>query len=132
MQHQYARIRAAGADVLAVVYTQPEVLATFAPDEPLSFGVVADPTRAAFVSFGLGRTSWLSILSPASVFRYLKLIYRGWRPHAVNEGEDVLQLGGDFILDADGEIVYAYRSRTSTDRPAVAKLVDMLEAMKPE
>jgi hypothetical protein len=43
-------------------------------------------------------------------------------------GEDVLQLGGDFILDRQRNVVFAYPSSDPTDRPSVAA---MLEALRP-
>ena len=39
---------------------------------------------------------------PGVLARYLRLILTGWRPRRGEAGEDMLQLGGDFILSADG------------------------------
>ena len=39
------------------------------------------------------------------------------------EGEDALQLGGDFLVDRDGGILWAYRSVDPTDRPTVEQLL---------
>jgi hypothetical protein len=37
----------------------------------------------------------------------LKHLIRGWLPGKPNEAEDLLQLGGDFVLDGQGRLVYA-------------------------
>ena len=126
MSGRHERIRALGAEILAIVISKPPLLAAFLADEPLPFPLVADPSGAAFRAFGLERTSWWRILHPRSVLRYLALIWRGTKPRPVNEGEDVLQLGGDFVLDSAGRVVYAYRSAEPTDRPPVEALVRAL------
>ncbi len=127
MREHYPRLRELGAQALAVVISRPEMVGAFLADEPLPFPLVADPTGAAFRAFGLERTSWRRILRPASVLRYLRLIFRGVLPRRPNEGEDVLQLGGDFVLDKEGRVVYAYRSGEPTDRPAIAALARAIQ-----
>jgi peroxiredoxin len=126
VQQHYEAIRRLGAEVLVVTQAQPPSLAEFLREQPLPFPIVADPTRAAYRAFGLSRTSWRSILRPGSILRYLKLIFRGWRPRRKSKGEDVLQLGGDFILDAQGRLTHAHRSTEPTDRPGVEVLLGEL------
>lgn len=38
--------------------------------------------------------------------------------------DDMHQMGGDIVLDTHAHIVYAYKSRTSTDRPSVQALLN--------
>ena len=59
--------------------------------------------------------------------RYLRLIFTGWRPHCGEAREDMLQLGGDFILSADRHLLYAHRSNDPADRPAAADLVNLIK-----
>lgn len=126
MQQHYEAIRGLGAEVLVACQARPELLAAFLREQPLPFSAVADPERAAYRRFGLERTPWSTFLRPGVIWRYLRLMRSGWRLQAVRQGEDVLQLGGDFILDAAGRLVYAYRSAEPTDRPAVATLLRVL------
>ncbi len=126
MREHYDAIRQLGAEVLVVCQARPEVLAAFLREQPLPFPVVGDPERIAYRRFGLERTSWARLLHPGIVLRFVRLMFRGWRPQAPRQREDVLQLGGDFILDAAGRLVYAYRSAEPTDRPAVATLMGVL------
>ena len=64
------------------------------------------------------------MLHPRVLLGYLKLIWRGTRPEKPEPGEDLFQLGGDFVLDEAGRLVFAYPSKTSTDRPSVTVLLD--------
>jgi hypothetical protein len=98
--------------------------------DPLPFQVVSDPTRAGYAAFGLERTTWWRMLRPAVVLRYLGLIFRGWKVRMLREGEDVLQLGGDFVLDAQRRLRYAHRSVEPTDRPPVEDLLRALESAR--
>ncbi len=126
MRQHYEEARRLGGEVVAVVLARPEALALFLQEQPLPFPLLADPTRAAYRAFDLGRTSWATIFRPDVLWRYLGLIFRGWRPRRKGEGEDVLQLGGDFVLDAGGRLVHAYRSAEPTDRPPIEELLEAL------
>jgi peroxiredoxin len=125
---RYAEVRAAGGDVLAVSFAPPEAVAAFLRHTPLPFLLVSDPERSAYRAFGLERTSWPAILRPGVILRYLGLIFRGWRPRRPRPGEDLLQLGGDFVLDGAGRVAYAHRSAEPTDRPAFPDLLLAIRA----
>jgi peroxiredoxin len=127
VSRQYDRIRAAGGEVLAVALAPPGSLVAFLDEQPLPFALVADPDREGYRAFGLGRTSWWTVFRPDVVWRYLRLIFRGTKPRRPGAGEDLLQLGGDFVLDAQGRIVFAHRSAEPTDRPPVEQLVRAVE-----
>ena len=47
-------------------------------------------------------------------------------PWQKEKGADVLQLGGDFVLDAAGRLVHAFRSAEPTERPAIGELLEAL------
>jgi hypothetical protein len=121
------QFHALGAEVFAVSLTPPARAAAYLQRYPLPFQVAVDPSHAAYHAFGFGRTSWWSILSPTSIARYLRAICRGTWPRKPVEGEDLLQLGGDVVADADGIIRYLYRSRTATDRPPPTELLQAVQ-----
>lgn len=123
MQAHAGEFRRLGAEILVVSQARPEVLAAFLRERPSPLSIVADPGRAAYRAFGLERTSWAAMLSPGVILRYLRHMVRGWRAERVRPGEDVLQLGGDFVLDRAGRLAYAYRSAEPTDRPLVEVLL---------
>ena len=126
MRARYDEIRVLGAEVLAVTLSRPAVVAAYRAMNPWPFPVVCDPERAVYRRFGLGRASWLSFLRPRVLCRYVALMVRGWAMRQVQEGEDPLQLGGDFILDEHQRVIFAYPSRASTDRPDVGTLIESL------
>lgn len=109
--------------MLVVSFAQPASLAVYERGQALPFAIVADPFLVAYHAFGLERASWGELLRPRVIGRYLRLMLRGWAPHRGNKGADVLQLGGDFVLDEQRRLVYAYRSAEPTDRPPIAELL---------
>lgn len=123
MKDHYDAIRAAGGEVLAVSFTRPERVAAYLERYPLPFPAVSDPERAAYRAFALGRTGWGAFFRPSVLLGYFRLMFRGWLPKQPGEGEDVLQLGGDFVIDRQGRLVYAYPSEGPTDRPRVEEVV---------
>jgi peroxiredoxin len=125
---RYEEFRQAGAEVLAVSFAPPAIVAAYLEESPAPFPVVSDPTKAAYEAFGLGRTSWGHIIRAGVVLRFLKLLFRGWLPRRPRKNEDVLQLGGDFVLDAAHRLVYAHRSAEPTDRPPVDQLLNAVRA----
>ena len=113
------RIR--GGEVVVVSFTPPAKMKQFLAIHPLPFRTVSDPDRAAYRALSLGRTSVLAFLRPDVLWRYLKGIAHGYGP-VKPEDDDLLQLGGDFLIDATGRLVWSRPSREPTDRPTAAEL----------
>jgi hypothetical protein len=131
VRDHYAEIVRLGGEVLAVSFARPPQIAKYLARTPLPFPLVADSSRAAYRAFGLERTSWSAILGFRKILGYLRLIFRGWLPRRPNDGDDVLQLGGDFVLGANGCLVYVHRSATPTDRPLIEDLLRAIRSAVP-
>jgi hypothetical protein len=122
---------ARGCSVLVVTQAKPEFVRHYLSRRSYAAAFAADPDRVAYRAFGLERTPWRVFLRPGVLLGYLAGMLRGYAPVVPYRGEDVLQLGGDFILDRTGQIVFAHRSRTPTDRPTVPALLAALPSPPP-
>lgn len=111
-----------GVDVIFVACDEPtELRAKLVADVDLAFPVAYDPERGSYEAWGLQRASWWRIwLDPAVWLRYAGLLLSGERLRG--GGEDILQLGGDFVIAPDGTIAYA-RPQRRDDRPPVGELL---------
>jgi len=89
---------------------------------------LSDPTRRVHRSLGLGRTKWGVFFQPGVILGYLRAILRGVLPTKSAKGEDFLQLGGDFLWDKDGILVWSYPSKDPADRPTTNKIAKVLES----
>jgi peroxiredoxin len=122
VQAKLDEFRRLGAEVIVVSFAQPDRLTQYLAARPWPFQVLADPSRSAYRAFGLGSATWTQLLKPRVIAKYLGLILRGRMPHMAHE--DVHQLGGDFVFDRGGRVVFEYRSRDPADRPSISELLD--------
>ncbi len=91
------------------------------------YPLLLDPERISYRAYQL-RSSRLRSWGPNVLWRYVKLLMAG--EHLRPAQGDPNQLGGDFIIDADGIIRLAHPSKDPVDRPAVATLLSTLSAMQ--
>ncbi|MBX9680624.1 MAG: AhpC/TSA family protein [Gemmataceae bacterium] len=127
MQSVFNDVAALPARVVAISFAPPERVAFFLRDTQLSFPVLSDGTLEGYRAFGLTRASWISLLRPDVIWRYMKAMFRVGLPTKPTKGDDLMQLGGDFAIDAEGIVCYAHRSSEPTDRPSAAKLLDAIK-----
>lgn len=114
-----------GAGVLVISFEPVERLPAYRGAKGWRFPVVSDPTRASYSAFGLGSAGWRGLWGPRVIRRYLGLLLRGYR---IERSEaDIHQLGGDFIVNVSGKLVYSHRSRDPADRPSLSEWFSALE-----
>jgi peroxiredoxin len=114
------------AEVLLVAYDEQSLLqAKMLHDLELPFPLLLDPKRTAYAAWGLGRTNLLgAMLSPSLNWRYFRLLLAGER--FLGMAPDMFQLGGDFVVDAQGVVRFAHRMRNNGDRASVARLFEAI------
>ncbi len=128
-------------DVVLVTFTDPTKLAAYRQANDLPLPILIDHRREAYRAFGLGRGSRRRIYGIQATRRYLELFRDGWqeRPRAaagqrrlpdagwfrelLRPSEDTLQLGGDFLVDAEGRLAYGFWGQGPDDRPTVDELI---------
>jgi peroxiredoxin len=125
----YPELQRLGVDVVVISFAPPEQVANYIVESPQPFLVLSDATLAAYGAFGLRRGSLGSMLRPRVIGRYLLHILRGWLPKKSAAGQDVFQLGGDFVFDRDGVLRYAHPAAEPTDRPSAAHLLEQVRTM---
>ena len=116
-------IKALGGEVLAVSFSSPDAIAAHVAISPQPFPILADPERAAYQAFALGKTRLLSFFRLDVLWHYLSLMFRGYMPRRPQEDVDLWQLGGDFVLDRAGRLTFAHPSGDAVDRPTNATLL---------
>ena len=118
---QREKLESAGATAVFVVHDDPDsVRAGLLRDLDVPFAVLVDLDREAYRAWGLRRSSVAGVwLDPRVWVRYARLMIGGERIRSL--GRDTLQLGGDFVIAADGRVAYA-RPQQRDDRPPVAVL----------
>ena len=123
MARHFEEFQSRGFNIVAIAQATPVILTQYLLKNPLPFPILSDPDRVTYHAFGLERTSWFTFFRPGVIWGYLRLMFRGTRLRTPYAGEDVRQLGGDFILNRTGEQLFTFRSPDPTARPSVAELL---------
>ena len=126
VRERFDAIAGAGVQVLTITFASADRLEGFRAGLELPFPVATDPEREAYRRFGLLRGSRWAVWHPRVLWKYVVLVSRGAKLRRSNPGEDLSQLGGDFVIGADGRILLAHRSHRPDDRPDVAVLMSAL------
>ena len=124
VQDSLPTISEQGAQVLVVSFDTVEQLEGYRTRLKLTFPVAADPERVAYEAYGLTQGSLLHIWHPKTLWRYVVLRLKGRKLQRPKKGDDLSQLGGDFVVNARGEVVFAHYSSRPDDRPEVAAIMD--------
>ena len=90
--------------------------------------MLIDADRAAYRAYGLGRARVRRAWGLRSLAATARLVRQGWRARLPNE--DTLQLGGDFVIGADGTLTWGHWSDGPDDRPTVDDVIAAVAAAR--
>ena len=93
---------------------------------------LADPERAAYQAYGLGRgTAWQTLISP-NIWKSNRRLAKtkGYKPEVPPPGQDALQMSGTFIIGTDGRIRLPYYYEDIADHPPVDLLLHGLMGLQ--
>ncbi len=118
MRHSYPAVRELNAEALAIAAVDAGSLSAFARELALPFPALSDAGEQVYSAFGLGKGI---VIRPRTVLTVVRLAWRARRLY--RPVGDVMQVGGDFLVDRNGVIRYAHRSEDPSDRPEVGDLL---------
>ena len=114
------------ADVVLVTFTDRDNLPAYRQRHELDLPVVIDADRSAYRAFGLGRGSVHRVWGARAAARYWEILRADGIGGLARPVEDTLQLGGDFVVDPEGRLVYGFWGEGPDDRPDVEELLGAL------
>ena len=117
-----------GCQVVAVAYGTQESGVEWSQKHGFHFIHLLDPDRVFYRQVGLRRFLKDS-LSIETFKRYADEILAGtWKgEEPYSGGGDWAVMGGDFIADSTGKLLYAYLSKNQFDRPDIETLLKVLQ-----
>ena len=121
MRDHYAAFRELNAEVIALAAVDRKPLARFARELKLPFPVLSDGTAEVYRAFGLGKGM---VIRSRTLLAAARLVWRAKRLY--RPVGDIMQVGGDFIVDGAGLIRFAHSSEDPTDRPEAAELLRLI------
>ncbi len=126
MRDQYAAIEALHTRVVIISFSADRLARRWLRETGVPFPLWLDPAREAYRAYGLER-SLLRSWGWQTWLRYAQLLLAGRKWRGIQD--DSAQLGGDFIVDRDGILRFAYPSRNPTDRPPLSQLLALLRQL---
>lgn len=109
--------------MVTISFGPPARAADWLRETASPFPLLIDRDRGSYAAYGVRRSlhgSWN--LKTLKAYRELMKQGQEWR----GIQGDSLQLGGDFVIDREGVVRLAYRSRDPADRPPVGLLLAAL------
>ena len=119
----YEQIQAANTNVVTVSFDTVYWSNVWLQETKSPFPFLVDAERAAYRAYGL-ESSTLRAWSVANLWYYAKAIAQ--KRETYGKRGNTNQLGGDFIIDANGIIQLAHPSWEPTDRPSIEKILAVL------
>ena len=119
-------VHTAGGEIVILGNGSPEQAAWFVEDYHIEMPVFTDPPLASHAIVG-ARKPWM--LDPRSLGRSLEAMRHGFRQTKVMGS--AMQLGGVFVITADGRMPYKYLSRFAGDHPDPREAVAALAKSVP-
>jgi hypothetical protein len=113
--------------VLAVSFEPRDWLFQLSRQMHLPFPLLSDPERDVYRAYRVGKGSLGQVLSPGTIWTYIKLVVRGRRDPF--QRIDLRQRGGNFVIDGRGVVQFEHRGPAPHDRPSVGQLLDVLDAV---
>lgn len=130
LQQDVGRIREAGGDIVAIGMGTPAHAADFRRSSGIEFGLLVAPDAALHQAAGFAGGDWMRVLGPRAWPSIVRATRKGHR--AKRTGADMSQLGGTFVIDTDGAVVWEHRARHSGDNSSSDDIVRALRAVAPE
>ena len=118
-----------GVSIVVISFAKPATLVEYQKYHNWPFTILADPDRKAYHAFSLKRLSLLRVFSPQTLALYFKLLHEGKKLKNYGK-DDFYQGGGDFLVDADGQILFEHRSQEPADRPPIEALLGAIDGIQ--
>lgn len=121
-----------GLALALVTHATPAEAKEFCAQRAPGIRCLADPDRAAYQAYGLGRgTLWQTLLSP-NIWRSNRRLEqtKGYKPETPPPGQDAFQMSGTFIIGTDGRIRLPYYYEDIADHPPVDLLLHGLMGLQ--
>jgi len=118
LRQSYSDFQQLDAQIVALSTVDLNLLNRFARELQLPFPLLFDEHGNTYHAYSLGKGLAIHARTPLEFARLVWREKRLYRPVG-----DMLQVGGDFIVDKNGIIRFAHSSEDPTDRPDVQELL---------
>lgn len=131
LQASQSSLDAQSVRVLVVSFGSLEGSRLWLEQTGCTFNIVLDPHRMIYQSFGLV-SSYARVMKFDCLLKYSEYgaVDRNFPDVPPNLLEDIYQMGGDFMLDERGTVMFRYPCKNPLDRPNVEHILKAVHPSK--
>lgn len=119
----YGSLQALGLTTV-VFYHSPEERLQMVNDDLPPFHLVPDPGKLVFRAYGV-ETGLAGMISPAVMRDYVRALRAGFSPGMLSSDGGITGNPADFIVDAEGRVVFAHYGRHYADSLHAGQIADI-------
>lgn len=119
-------IRQRGAELFVIGNGSPAQALDFQKDRGRGLNLLVDPSLKTYAAAGLRRNP-LSMISPRSIGHSMRALAKG-KIQGLTQG-DPWQLGGAFVVDPQGQVVFRQVSREAGDHADPVEILAALDRL---
>lgn len=124
MRERQAELEALDVRVAVVTFDKPFLCRAYIEETGIEWPLLIDETRGLYEAYGMLRAKFLDVWGPASWLAYLRELRKGQRLRRA--GADVMQRGGDVLIDPGGKVRLHHVGQGPANRPDVDALLQAI------
>ncbi len=129
VRDRFDEFAALDSDIVVITFANPEALDDYRRYLRLPYAVASDRERSSYRAYGVTSGSLWKVWGPPVIWAYIKLVTAGRKLVKPRRGDDLSQLGADFVIDERGRLAYIHKSTSPVDRPSVDALLAVLRGL---
>lgn len=102
---------------------------SYVEETSLDWPLLVDDTREAYRNYGMLSSSFWEIWGPKTWWAYLKEVMKGEKLR--KSGGDILQRGGDVLIDPKGIVSLHHIGVGPSDRPSYYTIINKIHPIQP-
>jgi hypothetical protein len=113
LRQAHDHLREEGLQLVVIGMGSPEHSRNFRQQLHLPFPLLSDPECMAYRAYGLSRLTIRKEVRPANLLRLIRNTLK--HGGSISRNQDTEQLGGAFVINRHGIIIYAHRAAYSAE-----------------
>ena len=124
MRREQTVYAAVGLQIVLIGLGTPDRAQEFREALDLPFQVLCDPEKISYQAFGLLRR--LNVLREANPLSVWNFVADSTRYGLGSSDQDIMQLGGVFVVDQTGTVCFVFEAMRASERPKTADVVQCM------
>jgi alkyl hydroperoxide reductase subunit AhpC len=116
--------------ILVVTFENNLLSRSYVEETSLPWPLIIDESRELYNSYGMRYASFWDIWGPRTWLAYIREIIKGQK--LIKSEADVMQRGGDILIDPNGIVQMHHVSKGPADRPSVEMILHIINEWRVE